>query len=204
MTISNLPSACCSDGRTRAGPRSGASVRWSTSPYTPAAARAPAPPATNCLRVRRTSGLLRLDPDETSDHAVEVFRHVPVRQAQGRHDVLADGVERSAQLPRIEDVPSVGTPVHVVDLDLEARDLLLLSRVVEARAIVASRDRCPAGIAAEVYVNLGRSGLIAQEPNEIAAVFEHRVHRLPGTADLAGQGLGHPARAVHGCLDLVG
>src|SRR5919109_2846142 len=113
----------------------------------PAAARAPAPPATNCFLVRRTSGLLRIDPDETLDDPVQVPGHDPVGQAQMRYDVLADGVERAAALPGVEDVPRVSAAVHVVDLDVEPTDRRSLAGVVEAGPAVARRDGLFTGIA---------------------------------------------------------
>src|SRR5262245_11428139 len=99
----------------------------------PAAPRAAAPPATNCLLVMRTSGLLRLDLHEAGHDPIEVHHDLAVREAELRHDVLADGVERPVFRPRVENVPGVGSAVDRVDVDRLPRDLSRSAVAAEAR-----------------------------------------------------------------------
>src|SRR4051794_230808 len=129
----------------------------------PAAASAPVPPATNCLRVRRTSGLVRVDPDQAAHDPVEIRGDLVVRDPEVRYDVLADGVERAVGVPGIEDVPGVGAAVDVVDLDVQARERLLHARIVETWLAVARGDRRATRVAAEIDVRLRNVRLVPQE-----------------------------------------
>ena len=58
----------------------------------PAAPRAAAPPATNCLLVRRTSGLLRLDLYEAGHEPIEVLHDLAVREAEKYLDRIMAGL----------------------------------------------------------------------------------------------------------------
>src|SRR6187551_2456189 len=168
----------------------------------PAAPSAAAPPATNCLLVRRTSGLLRLDLHESGHDPIEGLHHLAVRQAELGHHVLAHRVERSVVLPRVEDVPGVGALVDRVDVDSPAGDLPCTPLAAEARLAVAGRHLRFAGIAAQVHVHLAGVALEPDEADEIAAVFRHGVDALPLAADPADEWVGKPTRAVDGRVDL--
>src|SRR6185312_390658 len=170
----------------------------------PAAPRAAAPPATNCLLVRRTSGLLRLDLHEAGHDPIEVLHDLAVREAELGYDVLADRVERPVLLPGVEDVPGVGAPVDRVHVHGLAGDLPRPSLAAEAGLAVAGRDPGLARIAAEVHMDLAGAALEPDEPDQIAAALRDGVHAFPLAADPAGERVGKPAGAVDGRADLVG
>src|SRR6185295_8210774 len=155
----------------------------------PAAPRAAAPPATNCLLVRRTSGLLRLDLHEAGHDPIEVLHDLAVREAELGYDVLADRVERPVLLPGVEDVPGVGAAVD---------------RVHVHGLAVAGRNPGLARIAAQVHVHLAGAALEPDEPDQIAAALRDGVHAFPLATDPAGERVGKPAGAVDGRADLVG
>src|SRR5262245_4114298 len=170
----------------------------------PAAPRAAAPPATNCLLVKRTSGLLRLDLHDAGHDPIDVLHDLAVREAELWHDVLAHGVERPVVLPRVENVPGVGTAVDRVDVDRLPCDLPRSALAAEARLTVAARHLSLAGIPAQVDVHLVGTTLEPQEADQVAPIWSHGVNGLPVPSDLPGQGVGKPARAIHGRIDLVG
>src|SRR4029450_9103512 len=120
----------------------------------PAAPRAAAPPATNALRVSRTSGLLRLDLHEAGHDPIEVLHDCAVGEPELGNDVLADRVEGPVFLPRVEDVPGVRAAVDGVDVDVLPGDLARARPAVEARLAVPVGHIRLARISAEVDVHL--------------------------------------------------
>src|SRR6187551_610543 len=145
----------------------------------PAAPSAAAPPATNCLLVRRTSGVLRLDLHEAGHDPIEVLHHLSVRQAELGHDVLADRVERPVLFPGVEDVPRVGAVVDRVDVYGPAADLPRSPLAAEAWRAVARRHLGFSRIAAQVHVHLAGTALEPDEADEVAVLLRDGVHALP-------------------------
>src|SRR6185503_10573467 len=136
----------------------------------PAAPRAAAPPATNCLLVRRTSGLLWLDLHEAGHDPIEVLHDCAVGEPELGNDVLADRVEGPVFLPRVEDMPSVRAAVDGVDVDILPGDLARAVPAAEARLAVAVGHIRLARIAAEVDVHLVGVALEPEEADEVAAL----------------------------------
>src|SRR3954470_15107395 len=98
----------------------------------PAAPSAAAPPATNCLLVRRTSGLLGLDLHEAGHDPIEALHDCAVGEPELGHDVLADRVEGPVLLPGVEDVPGVRAVVDRVDVHVLPSHLLRARLAAEA------------------------------------------------------------------------
>src|SRR4029453_4682245 len=98
----------------------------------PPAPRAAAPPATNFLLVRRTSGLLRLDLHEAGHDPIEVLHDLAVREAELGDGGRADREEGPGSLPGVEDVPGVGAAVDRVDVHGLAGDVPRPSLAAEA------------------------------------------------------------------------
>src|SRR5262245_17257720 len=169
----------------------------------PAAPRAAAPPATNCLLVRRTSGLLRLDLHEAGHDPIEVLHDLAVGEAELGHDVLTDRIERAVLFPGVEDVPRVGAAVDRVDVHGPVGDVPRAPLSAEARLAVARRHLGLARVPAQVHVHLVGAALEPEKPDEVAAVRSDGVNRLPAASDLSGERVGKPAGAVNGGVDLV-
>src|SRR6266487_3581503 len=102
----------------------------------PAALSAPAAaPARACLRVSRISACPWADEHEAPQHPVEIAARLRVRDR--RRDMLADGVQRAAMAPSVEDVPLVGVLIDGVHRRVDAVRTDVTVRVAEARNQVA-------------------------------------------------------------------
>src|ERR1700741_3372292 len=101
----------------------------------PATSAEPAAPASSCRRVRRTLLPARPDDDEVGEHAIEGLAHFAVTER--RRDMLADGVERTAVPPGVQDVPLIGVLVHVEDGRGQAAGADSAPGIAEARDQVA-------------------------------------------------------------------
>ena len=151
---------------------------------------------------------LRPKQDETVEHPIQVPNDtcVPIR----RRDVLADRVQGSVALPRIEHVPLIRALVRRVDACGDVRGVRLALRIREARnrlvriEVRARRNLCAAGIAAKVHVHLAGARLAPEEADQIAAIVADGFAVAVIAADACVERVRHPGRAVHRCLDAVG
>src|SRR4051794_10399731 len=188
-------------------------------PAEPSAAT-PAAPAITCFRVYFIGGSVARGLD--ADQVPEDLREVELRLREGdrRGPVLADRVERVLVRPGVEDVPLVGALVDAVLGDAEAGDRARRLRVREARdldpadlvaaaeeGVLAGRHLRRGRVAAEVDVQLAAGGsgarLLPDEALEVAAVLRDAVDVVPAAADLPGQRVGQPGRAIDRRLDAV-
>ena len=130
-------------------------------------------------------------------------------------DVLADRVEVSVVVPRVEDVPLVDAAVHRVHRRGDSAEMALPVRVAEARHrrpahlaaddldVLAARDLGAARVAAEVDVHVLARRLVPEEADEVAAVLLDRDAVVPLAADLRVDRARHPRRAVDGLVEPV-
>ncbi len=130
--------------------------------------------------------------------------------------MLADRVERAAVPPREQDVPLVCVLVDAIHGCLDPVRRPRAGNTGEARGLAANRllavrdhrcarrDRRPAGVAAEVHVDVTRAEVaVLEEADQVAPVLVHGVDVDVLAADLRVERIRHPGRAVHGCLDAV-
>src|SRR5262245_6918167 len=148
-------------------------------PAAPRAAPA-APPTSSSFRVSFIGLPGRLDADEPADHAVEVVHDLGVGERPD--DVLADRVQASVVVPRVEDVPLVDAAVDGVHRRRDPAEVALPVRIAEARhvcpahlaaddlGVLATRDLRATRVTAEVHVDVLARRLVPEEADEVALV----------------------------------